>query len=165
MSDATRPTACAGCGFIIEGGTAGCRAKFDELLARDFGDALYFRVHRKMVDTYCLQHPDEYCASAKSLAAHLAGLSWFIDNTNVSAAIGPEALHKWLNGRKDLVKPEVPAFRGSLTIGHIERDSDPVEYAQAVDRWARATWEAYAALQGLAGDWMRQAQGAAWRTR
>jgi hypothetical protein len=158
MEDTATAAECAGCGLIIDGGTAGCRARFNELLARDFGDALYFRVHRKMVDTYCLQHADDYCASAKSLAAHLAGLSWFMDNPQASAAVGPDVLHKWLSGRKDLVKPDLPAFKGSVTIGDIDMDSDPVRYAQAVDRWARATWEAYAPLHGLARDWLRQAQ-------
>jgi hypothetical protein len=50
------------------------------LLARDFTDAAYFRVHRMIVDTYCLQHPDRYCVSAKSLAAHLTGLCWLIEH-------------------------------------------------------------------------------------
>lgn len=149
---------CTGCGLIIDGGTAGCRGRFDQLIARDFGDVLYFRVHRKMVDTYCLQHPDDFCASAKSLAAHLSGLSWFIDNPGVSAALGPEALHKWLSGRTDLVKPEVPAVRGAVMIGDIDMDADPIAYAASVDRWARATWDAYAPLHGTARAWLRQAR-------
>ena len=151
-------SSCIGCGLVIEQGTAGCRARFDSLLARDFGNALYFRMHRKMVDTYALQHPDDFCASAKSLAAHLAGLSWFIDNPAASAAIGPDALHKWLSGRKDLGRPELPTFRGTVTIGDIDMDSDPVEYGRAIDRWARSTWDAYSPLHATARDWLRQAQ-------
>lgn len=157
--------ACSGCGLVIDRGTAGCRARFDALLARDFGNALYFRMHRKMVDTYALQHPDEFCASAKSLAAHLAGLSWFIDNPAASAAIGPDVLHKWLSGRTDLVKPELPAYRGVMTIGDVDMESDPVEYAKAIDRWARAVWDAYAPLHETARGWLRQAQTAKLRPR
>lgn len=54
---------CSGCGLVVRGGTHGCQAIMDELLARDFSEVLYFRVHRMMVDTYCLQHPDRYCVS------------------------------------------------------------------------------------------------------
>ena len=74
MSANERPKSgerCSGCGLVVPGGTAGCQAIMDEVLARDFSDVLYFRVHRMMVDTYSLQHPERYCASAKSLAAHL----------------------------------------------------------------------------------------------
>ena len=156
---------CAGCGLTIEGGTAGCRARFDELVARDFGNVLYFRMHRKMVDTYCVQHPDEFCKSAKSMAAHLAGLAWFMDNPAATAAVGPDVLHKWLSGRKDLERPDPPAHRGALTIGDIDFDGDPVHYAQAVDRWARSAWDAYAPLHETARDWLRQAQNTKLRPR
>ena len=56
---------CAGCGLRVPGGTAGCQAIMDELVARDFSEVLYFRVHRMMVDTYSLQHPDRYCAGGQ----------------------------------------------------------------------------------------------------
>ena len=58
----------------IKGGETGCQKIFEDLLARDFGNVLYFRSHRMLVDTYALQHPERYCVSAKSLAAHLTGL-------------------------------------------------------------------------------------------
>ena len=41
---------CTGCGLWIEGGPAGCRRLFDHILARDFSDVSYFRVHRLLVD-------------------------------------------------------------------------------------------------------------------
>ncbi len=58
---------------MVPDGTAGCVALFEEVQVRDYSDFRYARVYRKMVDTYCLQHPDRYCASAKSFAAHLTG--------------------------------------------------------------------------------------------
>jgi hypothetical protein len=65
---------CSGCGVQIEGGTAGCRALFDGLALRRFSELAYAQLQFKMVDTYAVQHPDEFCSSAKSLAAHLCGL-------------------------------------------------------------------------------------------
>lgn len=72
------PEPCSGCGLVVPGGAAGCRALFEELLARDFTNSAYFRVHRMMVDVYSLQHPER--ASAKSLAAHLTNLCRLIGN-------------------------------------------------------------------------------------
>lgn len=160
------PHRCSGCGLEIEGGTAACRALFEEMCGRDFGNALYFRMHRKMVDTYSVQHPDDYCASVKSLAAHLCGLAWFMEGEGRrTSAVAPEALHRWLSGRTDLKKPEPPAFRGTLTIGDIDRDADPVKHEHEINRWAAAAWEAYAPLHELARDWLHQALSRSARPR
>jgi hypothetical protein len=150
-------SACAACTYRVAGGTAGCQARFDRLIARDFSDALYFRAHRMLVDTYCLQHPQQYCASAKSFAAHLAGLCWFMQHSDVSRAIGPEALQRWLSGRTDLVKPEIPAVRGTMTIGDIDEAANPLVYAETVEQWAGVTWDAYRPLHATAQSWLQEA--------
>jgi hypothetical protein len=121
----------------------------DELLARDFSNVSYFRVHRMMVDVYSLQHPDRYCASAKSLAAHVTGLGALLERGG-SRAVGVEALRRWLEGDPGIEKPVIPSFRGRLTIADVFRAPDPQAFAEAVERWARSTWEAYSALQPLA---------------
>ena len=144
---------CTGCGWTVAGGTAGCQAVMDRALARDFGDVRYFRVHRMLVDTYCLQHPERYCASAKSFAAHLVGLCWLIDHAG-DPMRGHEALRRWLDGRIDLERPQPPADRGRLTIGDVWNADDPRAHAAAVERWARSTWDAYAPLHALARGWM-----------
>ena len=142
--------------MAVRGGEAGCQEIFDGLLARDFSNVAYFAVHRMLVDTYALQHPDRYCASAKSLAAHLTGLCWLVEHSG-SRAVGSEALRRWLNGGPQLEKPEVPSIRGWLTIGDLPQGEDPGAHAQAVDRWARSAWEAYSALHPLARQWIQQA--------
>ncbi len=149
-------TKCSGCGLLVEGGTEGCQAFMDELLARDFGDVAYFRVHRMMVDTYSLQHPDRYCVSAKSLAAHLTGLCWLVEHDG-SKAVGSAALRRWLDGPRLIEKPEIPASRGTLTIEDVRREQGPEAYGRAVERWARSTWEAYSPLHAIARRWIRQA--------
>lgn len=159
MSDELQP--CDGCGLRVEGGTAGCQAFFDELIARDFSNALYFRVHRLMVDVYSLQHPARYCKSVKSLAAHLCGLYGILES-DASRAVGDEAFRRWLDGKVDLEKPELPSFRGELTIESVRDASDPGTYARAVERWARSTWDAYAPLHPLARDWYERARLRHW---
>jgi hypothetical protein len=128
----------------------------DELLARDFSNVAYFRVHRLMVDTYALQHPERYCVSAKSLAAHLTGLCWALERDG-SRAVGSEPLRRWLDGKTGLDKPEIPARRGARTIADVRDLDDPAAYARALDLWARATWEAYASLHPLAHSWIEAA--------
>jgi hypothetical protein len=148
---------CDECGWLHAGGREGCRARFEEYLARDFSDALYFRTHRLFVDTYCLQHPDQFCRSAKSLAAHLAGLGWILEG-GASAAVGPERLHRWLSGERRLDKPPLPPGRGATTMGDLPGDADPADWAAAVRDWAESTWAAYADLHALAREWRAQAE-------
>jgi Family of unknown function (DUF5946) len=147
---------CHGCGWNVEGAYAGCKSRFDEVIARDFSDALYFRVHRLLVDTYCLQHPHEYCASAKSLAAHLVGLCSILED-GASSAIGSAKLQQWLNGSKDLVKPELPDHRGRMTIGDLPIDAEPLQWEQAVGAWADDTWSACKSLHSTARQWLAMA--------
>jgi hypothetical protein len=155
---------CAGCGLEIDGGTAGCQALFDTLIARDFSDIMYFGVHRMAVDTYALQHPDRYCASAKSLAAHLVGLHWALERGGDSA-VGSEALRRWLDGPRDLKKPDLPRFRGQVTIADALATASAMEYRAAVRRWAEATWGAYSSLHDQARAWAHEAAAASAKPR
>ena len=152
----TNAEPCDQCGWAGAGGRGGCRERFEAFLARDFSDPLFFRVHRMFVDTYSLQHPDEFCASAKSLAAHLAGLCWILAD-GAGTASGPEALQRWLSGARRLDRPALPAQRGALTLGDLPEDSDARTWGEAVRRWAESTWAAYAGLHGVARAWVAEA--------
>jgi hypothetical protein len=146
---------CAGCGLLVEGGTAGCRKLFEELCAREWDNPISYRVHRMMVDAYCLQHPAEYCASAKSLAAHLTGLCCAVEHKSHPNVL--RGLQHWLSGTADVVKPSLPVHRGILTVMEVYREKDPVPQMLAVNRWAQSTWEAYAELHPIARTWITQA--------
>jgi hypothetical protein len=148
---------CSGCGLELPGGTAGCQAIFEELVARDFGDVRFGRMHRLLVDVYSLQHPERYCVSAKSFAAHLTGLCWTMEREEASRARGNEALRAWLDGEVKLTRPTPPEPRGALTIAHVRAQNAPGAYARAVEEWARSTWEAYAPLHERAHQWIEQA--------
>ena len=149
---------CGGCGW--RGGDADCRARFEAYLARDFSDPVYFRSHRLMVDAYSLQHPDDYCRSAKSFAEHLTGLCWIIEE-EAGTAIGPEALRRWLDGTPRLKKPELPEQRGEVAIGDLPAEADGDEWASAVRRWAESVWAAYAELHPQARRWIAEARSSA----
>lgn len=151
--------ACDECAWAEAGGREGCRARFEALIARDFSDPLYFGTHRLLVDAYCLQHPEQYCASGKSLAAHLAGLGWILEE-GAAAAVGPEALRRWLSGDRRIDKPSLPETRGELTIGDLPEAAAPAQWAAEVRRWAESVWAAYGALHDLARDWIAEAGAA-----
>ena len=150
---------CAGCGRMVEGGTAGCRALFESLLGRDFSDPRFFASHRLFVDVYALQHPDEYCRSAKSLAAHLCGLCLILEQ-GASAATGAVALRAWLDGPRALDKPPIPSDRGAITLGDLAGIDDPAAWRAALKRWAASTWEAWRDLHPVARTWVADAVAA-----
>jgi hypothetical protein len=103
------------------------------------------------VDAYCLQHA-LYVESAKSLAAHLCGLCIAFEHGNDVEAL--RQLQQWLSGNPKLVKPDLPLFRGSVTIGDVYGISDPSEFGRVVESWARSAWEAYRELQPMAREWV-----------
>ena len=72
---------CPSCGAPAVEEFADCQEMFDHLLARSFSDLTYGRLHRLFVDLYSLQHPDKYCDSAKSFAAHLTGLCCVMEHS------------------------------------------------------------------------------------
>jgi hypothetical protein len=143
---------CAECGLRTQAGTADCAGLRDLLFARDFEQpAFYWQYHRLAVDSYCVQH-SPYVRSAKSLAAHLCGLCVAMERENNQALLG--GIHEWLSTNPPLDKPELPAARGALTIGHVSGIEDPVLYSRAVGEWARSAWDAYRELHQLAREWL-----------
>lgn len=140
----------------IAGGTDGCQALFDAFRLRESAElARDYASTRLTIDIYSVQHPDRYCVSAKSLAAHLTGLCWAIERGGSES--GLRALQRWLNGSVPLNKPEIPKDRGKLTVADIASALDHAAYAAALDRWARSTWEAYSSLQDVARLWIDEA--------
>lgn len=73
MSDQDNQTRCGGCGMVITGGDDGCYEYFQQLFL-GLSIPLHIGIGRLAFDTYCVQHPERFCRSAKSLAAHLGGL-------------------------------------------------------------------------------------------
>jgi hypothetical protein len=139
----------------VDGGRKGCQGLFEELGVRTYRNIAYGRFHRMAVDAYALQHPDAYCASAKSLMAHLGGLCCAFNYGN-SAAVH-DALRRSLNGAVAPAKPELPAARGALTITHALFAPGYEAYGLRVQEWARAAWEAYSDLHSYARTWLEAA--------
>jgi hypothetical protein len=147
---------CSGCGRAVAGGTAGCRADFDALVGRDFSDARFFASHNLLVDTYALQHPDEFCKSGKSLAAHLCRLCLLLGD-DAGKAAGIAAVRAWLDGPRALEKPLIPSRRGATILADLAGIDDPAAWRAALTGWAESTWAAWRDLHPIAGQWIADA--------
>ena len=109
-------------------------------------------MRRLGVDCYCLQHPDRYCVSAKSLTAHLTGVCWAIEHRGEER--GLFALQRSLDGAGQPTKPQLPQSFGEVTVADVAAAGD---LPGAVRDWARSTWGAYSDLHPFAEGWIAAA--------
>ena len=153
-------TACPSCGSLL-GGRSGCQATFDELNANAWTSQSRASMHNLVVDTYAMQHTEEYGQSAKSYIAHLTRLCCAVD------APGDQALYwsvaRWLDGTQQLPRPSDLASRGKMTIADIQEVAPEDEYPDLVRQWARDVWTAYADQHANARQWLEMARVSALR--
>lgn len=140
---------CEDCGANVEQGKAGCLQIFEEILAREFSDYRYGKIHRLTVDSYSLQHPDAYMRSGKSFAAHLTGMCAALEYEDTLTL--NRAVQKWLSTNPKIDKPvHLPNQRGTLTITYIHSAADADEHTKRVREWARDVWNAWSEHHNLA---------------
>lgn len=147
---------CEDCGAVVPEGKAGCLKMFEEILAREFSDYRYGKIHRLTVDTYSLQHPEAYMRSAKSFAAHLTGMCAALEYENPLAI--NQTVQKWLSTNPAVAKPaQIPEHRGNLTIGYILSASDVDQHVERVREWAQDVWSAWSDHSDLAKELITKA--------
>lgn len=145
----TSDDVCEDCGAVVAEGKVGCLKLFEEVLAREFSDYRYGKIHRLTVDAYSLQHPDAYMRSAKSLAAHLTGIYAALESDD--ALTSNQTVQKWLSTNPKIDKPaRLPKQRGNLTITYIHGAVDAGEHSKRVREWARDVWSAWSEHHALA---------------
>src|SRR3712207_1075744 len=133
---------CEDCGAVVPDGRAGCLKLFEEILAREFSDYRYGKIHRLTVDAYSLQHPDAYMRSGKSFAAHLTGMCVALEREGAPAL--NQVVQRWLSTNPKVEKPvRIPDRRGDLTVSYIHRAADAGEHLERVREWARDVWGAW----------------------
>jgi hypothetical protein len=152
----TSDDTCEDCGANVAQGKAGCLQIFEEILAREFSDYRYGKIHRLTVDAYSLQHPEAYMRSAKSFAAHLTGMCAALEYEDTAAL--NRAVQKWLSANPKIDKPvHLPDQRGTLTITYLHSASDVDEHKRSVREWARDVWSAWSEHHDLARELIRKA--------
>lgn len=108
-------------------------------------------MHRLMVDAYALQHPERYCLSARSYAAHLTGMLASLEHDGKPELL--RALQRWLSNHPALEKPPLPESRGELTIASVLAAPDRLAMDRAIRAWGESAWAAYAPWHELARKW------------
>jgi hypothetical protein len=158
-------SACEGCGLELPvqegpthaylGASAACWALFGAVLAREFGDPAYFRLHQLTVDTYAVQHPGRpERRSIRSVALHLITLCLVLED-GVEPRDGPK-LHARLAKRGSFRWLEPPRPNGRLTVADVLRAKTPAEHERAVEAWARDVWAAWQAHHATVRAWIEQ---------
>jgi Family of unknown function (DUF5946) len=148
----TEQATCLSCGAKHVGGVLGCRDTYHAITMRH-PLPLTHGLGRAMFDTYCLQHLETLCYSAKSYAAHLAFVACWVDHGNPLNLL--ERARVGLNGRLDFERAPEPPSRGDLTILHLQNPSNQADYERRALEWTRDVWQAFAPLHEQARTYLR----------
>ncbi len=147
-SDAGQET-CPGCGIVLPhcdlpthayiGASPSCWALFGEVLAKEYQDARYFKVHQLTVDAYAVQHPGTPSRrSIQSVGVHLAALYLMFvrgvtDHDQIIA-------HRKRLSKSALFWLEPPSQPYGLTLLDVRSASTPDEHCTGIEKWARSIW-------------------------
>jgi CTP:molybdopterin cytidylyltransferase MocA len=138
------------------GASAACWAAFGEVLAREFGDITFGRVHRHTVDVYAVQHPGgDGRRERQSVALHLVGLCHWLEhdlemerlNAITQRLADTDRDWPWL----------APPAGFAMTVVDVLAARDGAEHVRLVRAWAERTWDAWAAHRDVVRSWARAA--------
>lgn len=158
---------CPGCGVQLHdvsagthayiGASSGCWSKFGELLAKEFSDGRYGKVHRLTVDAYAAQHPGiPSPQSVRSVAIHLMALCLVLDRRAPVAAA--DRAMKVLGRRdQDLWWLDPPRTLGTTTVLDVIEAVGADDHADKVHRWAAEVWNAWAVHHDTVRAWLDRA--------
>jgi CTP:molybdopterin cytidylyltransferase MocA len=165
LAEITEP--CPGCGarYLPQaldethpyiGASPACWATFGEVLAREFENVTFGRVHRHTVDVYSVQHPgSDERRQRQSVALHLIGLCHWLEHDLAFERLN--AITQRL-ANEDRPWPWLPPPASyPMTVGDLLVARSGQEHVRLVRRWAEVTWAAWAEQQDLVRQWAREA--------
>jgi CTP:molybdopterin cytidylyltransferase MocA len=138
------------------GASPACWSTFGELLAREFGDVTFGRIHRHSVDVYAVQHPGtDDRRQRQSVALHLIGLCHWLEHgieldrlTAITQRLAnDDRSWPWLT----------PPAGYPMTVVDVLAARDGAEHVRLVTSWAETTWEAWAAHHDVVRGWAAEA--------
>lgn len=163
MTEENQLVPCVGCAGMfpdIEGAThryiessPGCWACYGEVLAREYSDYRYARVHQLTVDAYAVQHPGTPSPqSIQSVTLHLVSLCAILENDiKVSRA---SKLIKKLTRYKDRFRwITPPSSMGTMTVKDVHNAGDAEEHLFLVRKWAETAWSAWSDHHPVVREW------------
>ncbi len=142
------------------GASPACWATFGEVLAREFGNVTFGRVHRHTVDVYSVQHPgSDERRQRQSVALHLIGICHWLEHD-----LGFERLNAITQrlASEDREWPWLaPPTVYPMTVVDLLAARDGPAHVQLARRWAESTWDAWSAQHGIVRQWARDALASA----
>ncbi len=138
------------------GASPACWATFGEVLAREFENVTFGRVHRHTVDVYSVQHPGtDDRRQRQSVALHLIGICHWLEHD-----LGMERLNaitqRLANTDRDWPWLDPPASYPMTVVDVLEARDGP-EHVRLVRAWAETTWEAWSAHGDRVRAWASEA--------
>jgi hypothetical protein len=134
----------------------GCWACFGEVLAREYSDLRYHKVHRLTVDAYALQHPGQPSPqSIQSVTLHAISLCAVLEEgvaLHQATAIIQQATQD--KSRFEWLPP--PPSMGTLTVADVYLAADAHEHARLVRRWAESAWAAWEMHHATIRRWLSE---------
>jgi CTP:molybdopterin cytidylyltransferase MocA len=158
---------CPGCGarylpHVVDethpyiGASAACWATFGEVLAREFGDPAFGRVHRHTVDVYAVQHPGtDDRRQRQSVALHLIGLCHWLEHGLEMERLNA-ITQRLADADRDWPWLEPPSGY-ALTVVDLLAARDGAEHVRLVRAWALACWDAWSAHRHSVRGWAQEA--------
>lgn len=138
---------CPGCGSgsgpLVP--SAACRTRFEEVLAREFGDPAWFAPHHLTVPAYRLQHPDE--VNDRTLATMVLMLGEGLETADVAALRRHVGRTTAQMRRQPAARPAAPAHRGTMTVGDILAARTPGDHERLVREWAADVAHAWGVIR------------------
>lgn len=154
---------CLGCGLTVPevGGpvpaghvtSPACYQLYGELLARDYSDSDYRRVHQMIVDAYAAQHAGGTGRrEVQTVGLCLMTLCLFCED-GVDPAQGP-ALHRRMVARRpDFTWLEPPDQHHLMTVADVLTARTAVEHENLARRWACQVWRAWVKHHDTIREW------------
>jgi hypothetical protein len=151
---AADPESCPGCGqpyppsdgpvHAYIGASAGCWARYGELLALEYGDPALMRWHRFTVDAYTAQHPGvPGRRSAQSVHVHLAGLHLMLERGCDEARVRDVLTRMAQGGGFEWLDP--PDLGTETGVEAAIAAAGTERYGETVRIWAEEVWQAWRA--------------------
>lgn len=127
------------------GSSHACWQVYGEILAREFGDSEYFKIHRLTVDSYAAQHIGDQTdrRARQSANLHMIALYLYFDR-KLSMKDIIDFLRKATTDKDDwpaVTQRMQPLW---LTVNDILPGKSALEHSALVKQWGQSVWDAYA---------------------
>jgi hypothetical protein len=157
-------TRCIGCGGNVpemEGPThrylessPGCWQIFGRVLALEYSDPSFGRLHRLTVDSYAVQHPGRPSPqTVQSQWLHLISLCVVVER-GLAGGYATRVMGAAARAKRHFAWLTPPQSLGEITVVDVVDAATVAEHEKRVRTWAESAWSAWAAHHGTVRGWI-----------